>query len=196
MRPPIGHKASLYSGGRVLAALLLAISLGGCLGNPDIHEFVESVAWEIEPAELEPVHEIRLGRSVLGLAGFALSFADETDFEEQQARALIQDLDAVHIGVYEIHGRRSALHMSEDWRLDLEEDGWIPIIRAQDGQSEAQWVFARMERGELQALTVISIDGRELAIVKLEGRLERSLDYAVRRDSVFMDAARDVGEEL
>jgi hypothetical protein len=183
-------------GGGALGALLLALSLAGCLGHPQIGEFVEGVAYEVRPARLEPVHEFRVGRGLLGLAGVALSFADDSDLDAEQARALIHDLDAVHVGIYEIHGRRGDVHFSADWRLDLEEQGWMPIVRAQDGRNSSQWIFAKMQHGKLSALTVVSLDGRELDVVKLEGHLERSLDYAMRRDQGFLEVTRDVGAEM
>lgn len=182
--------------GGATGVLLATLLMGGCLGDPEIAEFVDSVAWEVHPARLEPVHEIRIGSGVLGLASLALSFADVSELEEQQARALLHDLSAVHVGQYDIRGRRGPIHMSEDWRLDLQERGWIPLVRAREHGESTQWVMALLEDEELVALTIVSIDPHELTVVKLEGRLQRSLDYAMRRDEGFLHTARDAGQEL
>lgn len=182
--------------GGALSALLACLLLAGCLDDPEIAEFVDSVAWEVQPARLEPVVELRLGRGVLGLAGIALNFADTSEFEEEQARALLHDLSAVHVGQYEIRGRRGPIHISEDWRLDLQEQGWVPLLRVRERGEEVQWVMALLEDEQLRAITVVSIDRDELTVVKLEGRLERTLDYAMRRDEGFLHTARDAGDEL
>lgn len=182
--------------GGAASVLLACVLLTGCLDDPEIAEFVDSVAWEVRPAQLEAVHEIRLGRGVLGLASLALGFAEMSEFEEGQARALLRDLSAVHVGQYEIRGRRGPIHISDDWRLDLQEQGWVPLVRVRERSEQVQWVMALLENEQLRAITVVSLDRHELTVVKLEGRLERTLDYAMRRDEGFLHTARDAGEEL
>lgn len=67
-------------------------------------------------------------------------------------------------------------------------------MRVQENGDESQWVLAHLDRQTIDGVYVVSVEDREMVVVKLEGDLSRSIDYAVRRDSDFMVAMREAGE--
>ena len=185
----------------ILLASLVVLPLTGCLvGEPEIGEMVRALEEEVYPAQLDAKAAVKIGSGLLNLASVIVSWSDDHDLDSEQVRLLLKDLDAVHVGAYEVRGRRWAddpVKLSEEWRLQLEHEGWKVIVRVQDRFDETQWILVRTGgRHGIDGLYVVSVEDTEVVVVKLEGELSRSIDYAVRRDSDFMVAMREAGNEF
>jgi hypothetical protein len=170
--------------GLVLGASLL---LAGCFTDPDIGEVVDAIAWEIEPAHLNPDVELRLGSGSLSLARGICGFVDDCE----EYASLLEGVRMVHLGVYQIEGphRGQSLDFDEDLRRDLEAEGWHPVVHVRDRGGETALALTRMdERGDLSGMYVVSVDRDEVVVVKLEGDLSKPLDCVLRRDEGFLAA--------
>lgn len=168
-------------------ALATSLTLTGCFTDPDIAEVVDALAWELEPAYLNPEIELRLGNGSLSLARGICGFVEDCE----EYAPLLEGVEMVHVGVYEIDGPRRArrLNVDGDLRLDLEAEGWHPVVHVRDRHGETALALTRVDdRGDLDGMYLISVDRHELVVVKLEGELSRPLDRVLRRDEGFLAA--------
>jgi len=171
--------------------LLVACSLplAGCFTDPDIVEIVDAIAWEMEPAQLEPDVELRLGDGSLGLLRWICGWSDDCEeFED-----LLSGVDEVHLGVYDIHGRRggSPLRMDPMLRDDLAAEGWEFVVSVRDRNDESAFVLARYDDRGVYGMLIISQDHRQLVVARLDGDLDKALHRAAQRDEEFLLAVRD-----
>lgn len=60
--------------------------------------------------------------------------------------------------------------------------GWWSMVMQRDG-TDASWVYAHGDReGDLDGLFIVELDGSELEVVRLEGRIDRLMAEAVKSD--------------
>ncbi len=177
------------------AALIavLALTLGGCFTNPDIHTVVDAISWEIEPAELNTEVELRFGSKSVSLARSICGWIEDCE----EYRHMLSGIRQVHLGVYDVQGRfdASSLSLSDGLRHDLEDEGWQVVMVSQDQDNEGIMVLTQVIDDDLTGLYVISIDRDELVVVRLEGDLAKPLDTLLRRDEDFMVSVRGIGAE-
>ena len=167
------------------------IALSGCVvGAPEIAEEVDVVQWDLRPHSIDESTEFHVGGGLLGLASSVASWSDDPDAE--LAADLLEGIDAVHVGVYEIdRSRDTPDDLSLDAREELADLGWQFVVRTRERGDEAAWVFARQGRGRTEML-VVAIDRREITVVRVDGDPVHLMDAAVRRDDDFMDVAVEI----
>ena len=188
-RPAAGPRVA-----RVLLALValpLTLGLSGCvMGAADIAAEVDAVAWELRPLHLEPEIELHFGRAVLGLASTAARWSDDLDAEF--AADVLDEVDRVHVGIYELEGHRrdAPRDLGLDAREELADMGWRVLVRTRD-MGESHWVFVRPGVRRGYEMLVVGLEGRELVVAKLEGDLAGMIDHAVRREDRIVVMARD-----
>lgn len=175
-------------------AIALSCALTGCFDDPDIAEVVDLIAWEVEPARLEPRAELRFGRGSLSLARSVCGWVEECE----EYGPLLEGIQQAHIGVYELDGSypTQRIGSSHDLRFDLESEGWHVALHAQERRGQTVLALTRVEYGELTGLYVVTCEDDEIVVVKLEGELSRPLDLVLRRDDDFAYAMQHVGEEF
>lgn len=120
--------------------------------------------------------QIGLGPGLLWLGGTVARLASGDD----EVAGLLLDIHAVQVGVYRLHGETSHVRaLPTDLVRRLAKRGYEPIVTV-SGKREATLVFARMRKERLQALVVVALDGEELVLAEVRGRLERVVQEAVR----------------
>ena len=111
---------------RLLISLALLPLLASCVfSGEQIRDEVDSIAWDLRPAELETQAELRIGRGLLGMATTVARWSDDpaADF----AAYLIDDIDQVDAGIYELFYRT---HGGRDQMLVVGiEDGELIVLR-------------------------------------------------------------------
>ncbi len=181
--------AELGRATRLLFLAVGALSLVGCVaGAPAIDDEVGAAEWELRPMRLHAETELHFGRTALGLVSSLASFADDPDIDHFVA--MLRDVDAVHLGVYEIDGSAAGAGIPTDfgpgWRAELADLGWRVVVHARD-RDESQWVLIR----DLDELLLVQREDDELVVVKVEGDLGAILDTAIRRDDEWAMAVRE-----
>lgn len=174
---------------RCAVLLLLPLALSGCIyGNPDIDNEFGAVEWELRPLHLEPHVELRVGSGMIGLARMAADWSDDPDAEF--AAEILRDIDAVHVGVYELDGRRrdAPSDFGPQWREELADLGWRMVVRSRESGEESGWVFTR----DLDEVLIVGLGYDEVVLVKLDGDMGAVLDRAIRREDGIVMAARNI----
>jgi hypothetical protein len=104
---------------------------------------------------------------------------------EVEGAEILRSIDRVEIATYRVPSGHSCGEISRTTSFDSElaARGWWRMVTERDG-TDASWVYAHGDReGELDGLFVVELDGRELEVVRLEGRIDRVMAEAVRTDS-------------
>lgn len=168
----------------LVAALPL---LAGCFTDPDIEYVVDALEWELQPAELDPEVELRFGRGTLGFVEFLCNISDECDEWEE----MLEEVDQVHVGVYDVVGSRYAgdLIMTDELRGDLVYDDWKLVVSVRDDY-DSTFILTEVDEDRIREILVISYDGDQAVVVRLEGQLEEALHHLVHdRDNEFTVAS-------
>ena len=76
-------------------------------------------------------------------------------------------------------------------RDDLAAEGWQFVVSVRDRNDEAAFVLARYDERGVYGMLVISQDHDQLAVVRLDGELDRALHRAAQRDEGFLVAMHD-----
>lgn len=180
-----------------LVALLLLMPLcTGCvLTNAGIRDEVATISWDLRPMEFDTQAELRVGRSLIGLATTVARWSDDDDAEF--VADLLDDIEVVDLGVYTLidEGVDSPGTLTADGLEELRDLGWQPVVRTSDHREGARWVLHRTEHG-LDQMLVVGIEDDELVVLRLTGRLGGLLDNAIRREDDLIVVAREIHDEL
>lgn len=170
---------------RAVLSLLLVLPLTlvlGCGESPS----VDQVRWEIErrvpEARFEREEHVRLGRVTFGLIKSLVRMVPG----KVEGQEMLTSVDRVEVSTYRVKSlpedfERRAL---DDTRFEqqLARAGWSLFIREREKDNQV-WMYVRSDReGGLRSLFVVDLDGSELTLVRLDGRLDRALAQAVADD--------------
>lgn len=169
------------------ALLSLASLLAGCGGSPS----VEQVRWELQrrfpEAHFVPDEHVRLGHLSMGLLHGFVRLAAHGDGDREGAEIFSQ-IHAVDFASYKVHGLPDLDRLAGDTRFErqLGDNGWSLMVRTHE-KAERTWVYVRSDSGGLRNLFVVSLEGEELTLVRVDGRLDRvfALAMAEHPKSVF-----------
>jgi hypothetical protein len=163
----------------MVPVLGLALLVPGCFFDPDIDDVVGVIEQEIAPAEIRPETTVRVGRALMSLARVLAGFVQ--DEEGRAARKMLQGIEEVHLGVYEVDGlrRSDALQLPESLKEKLHGEGWGMVVSMNTDETQL-WLMAQAKRSRIHAAYVIVLERDELVVVKLRGNLSHTLDVAVR----------------
>jgi hypothetical protein len=128
---------------------------------------------------LEPEFGVKLGRIS---TGFAKMFVKNHDEEIS-----FKGVSKVEVGVYNVVDAREPAGPD---LAAMELEGWVTIARVRDGDERVQ-VMCRPDGDRLRALLVLVLDGDELVVVRLKGRLEKFLPAALQKTGWA-----DIGDDL
>ncbi|MFP5287647.1 MAG: DUF4252 domain-containing protein [Thermoanaerobaculia bacterium] len=172
-------------------ALSLILPLVGCAGTPT----ADSVRWEIQQrvpeARFETEEHIRLGRLTLGLLKGLLHLVPEAN----EGTAIVREIDRLEVATYRVHGLPDLDRLPSRTRFEeeLSRSGWAMTVKAKDGDSRS-WLFTRSnDEGAIRNLLVVDLNGDELSVVRLDGRLDRAFAEAIAERP--REAARIAGGE-
>ncbi|HYO16713.1 MAG TPA: hypothetical protein VE685_26245 [Thermoanaerobaculia bacterium] len=161
------------------AALLLSLTLpfAGCADAPS----ADSVRWEIQQripeARFETEEHIRLGRLTLGLIKGLLRLVPNAD----EGAAVVREIHRLEVATWRVHGLSDLDRLPSQTRFEdqLSRSGWAMTVKAKDGESRS-WLFTRSNgEGSIRNLLVVDLNGDELSVVRLDGRLDRAFAEAI-----------------
>jgi len=148
---------------RILCALLLALSLGGCgITAPRGSEGYADLD-SLGIADTDRVFTLSIGPALLRLAASGVE-------DDPETRELLRSLDGVRLRVYEIDGdpERVAGRMQR-MAGRLQQEGWEPVLLVRDGRERAHMLVRLSEHG-IAGMTVLVSDGeREAVVINLMG---------------------------
>jgi uncharacterized protein DUF4252 len=160
-----------------VALLSLAFLLIGCGESPS----VSAVRWELQRrfpnARFESEEHVRLGRISLGLVrGIVHMVPGRVEGQE-----ILDEIHRVEVATYKVSSLPDLDRIAEETRFESElaRTGWTMALRARDEDSRT-WLFVREHPdGTMRNLFIVSLDGDELALVRVDGRLDRALAEAM-----------------
>jgi hypothetical protein len=171
--------------------LSLMLPLLGCADAPT----AEAVRWEIQrrvpEARFETEEHIRLGRLTMGLVKGLLRLVPAGG----EGRAVVREIDRLEVATYRVHGLPDLDRLPSRTRFEeeLSRSGWAMTVKAKDGDSRS-WLFTRSnDAGAIRNLLVVDLNGDELSVVRLDGRLDRAFAEAIAERP--REAARIAGGE-
>ena len=179
----------------VLFLVLLPLVSGCVFGNERIRDEVDTIAWDLRPMELEPQAELRIGRSLLGLASTVARWSDDHDADF--VASLLDDVDAVDLGIYTLHGdwHEGPDGLTTNGVEELRDLGWRILVRTREHGDGDRWILYRGDSAHDQML-VIGFEDEELIVLRLEGRLGGILDNAIRREDDLIMVAQEVHSDF
>ncbi|MBC7186494.1 MAG: DUF4252 domain-containing protein [Calditrichaeota bacterium] len=155
-----------------LAALLVA----GCADvDWNFRHVRDTVLRSSGAREVRTVFQLSLGPGSLWLTGAIAHLASSGD----EAAALLLDIRSVQVGIYQLRDCGEQAGAIKSVERSLTRRGYEPIVKVR-GRKEATMVLAHLRKERLDALFVIAMDGDELVLVEVRGRLERVMEEAVR----------------
>lgn len=173
------HRALL-----LLAGAAVALVAGGCWHSPGVERVAWAVQSQIPGAAFDRETHVRLGRLSTGFARWVVNLAlDENDPEDRQAKAIVNAVHRVEVGVYENRGQApegalEAVAMPRSLSRMLAEEGWQVMLDSHDDGQRA-WVLAHQDERAIDSLYVVSLDSEELSVVRLEGRFDEAFAKAL-----------------
>jgi ribosomal protein L18E len=181
----------------VSLAVLLSLSsfAAGCATSPT----VDQVRWEIERrvpgARFEREEHIRLGRISMGLIrGLVRMVPGKVD-----GQGMITQVHRIEVATYRVSDLPDLSEIDGELRFEdrLARSGWSLTVRNRE-TGERAWMFTRADsRGSLRNLFVVNLDGSELTLVRIDGRLDRAFAEAVamRPKDAVRKVKGEAGEE-
>jgi hypothetical protein len=181
-----------------VALLSLALLFAGCGESPS----VSAVRWELQrrfpQTRFEPEEHVRLGRITLGLVrGIVRMVPGRVEGQE-----ILAEIHRVEVATYKVSSLPDLDRLAQEtgFESELARAGWKVALRARDEDSHT-WLFIReYPDGTMRNLFIVALDGDELALVRVDGRLDRALAEAmalhpkqtVRKVRGEEEATRDV----
>lgn len=162
-----------------ILALLAALLVGGCKDTPSAAELEFEIERQIPGALLERESHIHLGRVAMSLAKKIVRWA--TDEDEDDLR-MIRHIRRVCVTTYRVHSLPAANLDTRRLEERLARRGWEAVVKQRDG-NERTWIFTRSDAdGSIGNLYVVELDGSELTVVDLAGRIDRVMAEAFADD--------------
>jgi hypothetical protein len=162
------------------ALLFFGSLLAGCGGSPS----VEQVRWELQrrfpEARFVPDEHVHLGRLSMGLLHGVVRLAAHADGDKEGVE-IVDQIRSVDFASYKVHALPDLDSLTGDTRFErqLGDHGWSLIVRTRE-KAERTWVYVRADAaGTLSNLFVVSLEGNELTLVRVDGRLDRMFAMAM-----------------
>lgn len=158
----------------------LALQAGG-KRMPAAETVRNDIAEDIPGARFERESRIRLGRIALTFIKPIVRLALD---EEDEARAIIKSLKRVDIATYRVVHAPGSVEPTamRTFERRMTTNGWNKLVRSREEQNNT-WVFSRhKDNGRITGILVVELDGDELSIVGVEGRLDELLAHAIADD--------------
>ena len=164
----------------VSLAVLLSLSLlaGGCATSPTVAQVRREIQRRFPDARFEREEHIRLGRVSMGLVHGLIRMVPG----KVEGQGMITKVQRVEVETYRVSSLPDLAALDDGSRFEerLADAGWSLTVRSREADGERAWVFTRADsRGSLRNLFIVNLDGSELSLVRVDGRLDRAFAEAV-----------------
>jgi hypothetical protein len=163
----------------LLGSLLsLNVLLSGCGGAPS----VEEVRWELQHrfphARFEREEHVHLGRISMAFVHGVMRLVPDA----AEARDIVNPIHSVDVATYRVHNLPDLDRLTGETRFErqLARAGWSNTVRSRDADGSRTWLFTRADsEGSLRNLFVVTLEGNELTLVRVDGRLDQAFAAAI-----------------
>lgn len=170
----------------LVPVLLASMLLSGCIYSREIARTRRQVERQLPDVLLHREMVLNVGPGSLGFMSLLTRLVPDDD--ARQATALLQDLDRVKVGIYEVENL-SDPGLLELPRLErLQRDGWELAVRTREADA-AVWVLYRERAGMVRDLYVFSLDKDEFVIARLSGDFQRLLAHLMAEGDLNLGQA-------
>jgi hypothetical protein len=165
----------------MLLVAALAPAFSGCLWTPELSTIQREIERQLPGSKFEKEVRLGLGPLSLGLARFVTGFIPaDVSPEAREAHAYLQDVRRVQLALYrtiELPALQT-VRLPEPLRRRIREQGWHVAVKRQE-TDELIWVLTRVELGIVRDVYVVLLDRKQLALVRVEGRMDQLLAKAL-----------------
>ena len=159
--------------------LFLSLSSLGCTGSPSVDTVGREIQRRFPEARFEREEHFHLGRVKMGLLrGLVRMVPGKVEGQQFLSR-----IHGVEVATYRVHSLPDLDRLASDTRFEkqLAQNGWTPMVRTREEDSR-NWIFVRAdESGALRNLFVVSLEAGELAVVRVDGRIDQALAEAIAK---------------
>lgn len=162
---------------KLLAVLLAPLLVQGCLRATQLERIGAEIAWQHPEARFEREISVSIGSLPMGFARWVVGLAGE---DAREAKAYLDGVSRIEFVIYKVRGL-GRLHRTETPNIIeslIEDRGWEMIVKARE-ESELAWILYREEDGRVRDLLITAIDGEEMVLIKVSGRLDRVFEQAL-----------------
>ena len=163
------------------AALAAALLLGGCVESSMVARTRFELEQGLPQASFERAHAFHLNRLSTAMLKPVTLWALG---EEGEDLDLLRAIRRVDVAVYEVLSFPDSIRGDELSAMDrrLGKAGWTRMLRSRESD-EVTWIYSRESRsGGIRDLFVISVDGVEMVMVRVGGKLDRVLADLIADD--------------
>jgi hypothetical protein len=172
------RKPILMLGAGALVALLAA-----CADVPARDAVVAEIGEQLPAAEFTLEDHVHLGPMVMWFARKVVGMAGAHDKDAQQATDILDQMRDVEVATYRVRNVDSVagLQFPPDLERKLTRHGWTTFVRVSN-PTEQTLVLAHDQNGEhMDGLFVLTMEPRELTIVRVGGRLDKIMALALAK---------------
>ena len=172
-RPCLGATAAI--------CLLVAVTpaAGARERPPSLRDVRRAMESPPSSCRLEVDEELRFGRTKLWLARMVVRMVEDVDPE---AEAILDGLRRVEVGSYRVRGDATSCPISARLESELLESGWNRAVSLREGNDDSMVLHHLDSGGGINAMLVVTVEGRSVEIVHLEGRIGDVLAIAIAEE--------------
>lgn len=167
--------------GLVVLLTLLALPSTGCLWAPELAQIQREIEHQLPGSSFEREVRLSLGPLSLGMARLATRLIPESAVPEAgEAHAYLREVRRVQIALYRTLALPplESVRIPEPLRLLIRDQNWHLAVKNQK-TDELTWVLTRVENDIVRDIYVVLLDSRQLALVRVEGRMDQLLAKAM-----------------
>lgn len=178
----------------LLLASLLSLNavLTGCGGAPSVEEVRLELQHRFPHARFEREEHVHLGRISMAFVHGVMRLVPDA----AEARDIVNPIHSVDMATYRVSDLPDLDRLTGETRFErqLARAGWSNTIRTREADGSRTWLFTRADsEGSLRNLFVVTLEGSELTLVRVDGRLDRAFAAAIAEHP--RKALEGVGEE-
>ena len=163
----------------LLGSLLsLNVLLAGCGGAPSVEEVRLELQHRFPHARFEREEHVHLGRISMAFVHGVMRLVPDS----VEARNIVNPIDRVDMATYRVRDLPDLDRLTGETRFEkqLARAGWSNTIRTREADGSRTWLFTRADSGgSLRNLFVVTLEGNELTLVRVDGRLDRAFAAAM-----------------
>lgn len=172
---------------RAAAAIALSLALTGCVESNLVAQARGDLETGIPGAAFEKQHAMHLGRVTTALLRPVAMWALRDDEDLDGLRGIRR----IDVAVYEVTSFPDEVdgEMIGDLERRMGRAGWGRMLRSREAD-EVTWIFHRDNRsGGVKDLFVVSVDGSEMVMVRVGGKLDELLVDLIADDPAGFGAS-------
>jgi hypothetical protein len=166
----------------LLLALPLTLFLGGCEESPSVERVRLEIERRVPEARFERDEHFRLGRVSFGLLKTLVRLVPG----KVEGQDFLSAVNRIEVSTYRVSALPEDVDFAalDDSRFEsrLAEAGWDLFLRSREKDGQV-WMFVRSDRrGVLRNLFLVDLEGSELTLMRLDGRLDPVFVESVGKD--------------